>query len=485
MPERSRPTPSLALSLVPVVVLIGSLFYTIVVLDGSGHIPLVVGATVASLLAGKFLGMSWKEIQDGLTKGIVAALPAILILVTVGLLIGIWIAAGVVPVMIFYGLKILAPGYFLVAACLICSLISLATGSSWSTAATVGLAMMGVGQALGVPPAMTAGAVVSGAYFGDKMSPLSDTTNLAPAVAGTQLFTHIRHMVYTTAPAYLLALALFTGLGVLRPAAGSVETPEYLLMISTLQEAFSLSPWLLLAPALVLSMVLRKTPALPSLMAGVAMGVFLLLVFQRGGEGADDLGRVLDALYSGYVSQTGVPAVDELLTAGGLTSMLDTIALILVALAFGGIMEASGMLERIAAAILGVATTTGTLITATVLSCVGMNALASDQYLAIIVPGRMYRQAFLRRGLHPKNLSRALENSATVTSPLVPWNTCGAYMSTVLGVGSFTYLPFAFLNLLSPLVSVFYGFTGITIHKIEDDPDTVVGVEEEKGAHLT
>ncbi len=481
MPERPRPTPSLALSLVPVVVVIGSLFYTIVVLDGSGHIPLVVGATVASLLAGTALGMSWKEIQEGLTKGIVAALPAILILITVGLLIGIWIAAGVVPVMILYGLKILAPGYFLVAACLICSLISLATGSSWSTAATVGLAMMGVGQALGIPPAMTAGAVVSGAYFGDKMSPLSDTTNLAPAVAGTQLFTHIRHMVYTTTPAYVVALALFTGLGILRPATGTVETPEYLLMISTLQEAFFLSPWLLLAPALVLFLVWRKVPALPSLVAGVAMGALLLLVFQRGEGGDNDLGRVLDALYSGYVSETGVPAVDELLTAGGLTSMLDTIALIIVALAFGGIMEASGMLERIAAAILSFARTTGTLITATILSCVGMNALASDQYLAIIVPGRMYRQAFLRRGLHPKNLSRALEDSATLTSPLVPWNTCGAYMSTVLGVGSFTYLPFAFLNLLSPLVSIFYGFTGITIQKIEDDPDTLVGAEAEAG----
>jgi len=384
--------------------------------------------------------------------------------------------------MIFYGLKILAPGYFLVATCLICALISLATGSSWSTAATVGLAMMGVGQALGIPAGMTAGAVISGAYFGDKMSPLSDTTNLAPAIAGTQLFTHIRHMVYTTVPALVIALIIYTIIGIVRPASGSVETADYLLMLSTLDASFNLSPWLLIAPGVVLFLVWKKTPALPALMAGVVTGAILLLLFQRaGGPGsAPVLSRMVDSLFSGYVSQTGVTSVDDLLTRGGLTSMLETIALIIVALAFGGIMELTGMLGRLAEAILKLARSTGTLIMVTVFSCFGMNVLASDQYLAIIVPGRMYRGAFLKRGLHPKNLSRALEDSATLTSPLIPWNTCGAYMSGVLGVSCFVYLPFAFLNLLSPLISIFYGFTGITIEKIEDDPDSVVGVTEEE-----
>jgi len=478
--DKTKRTPSLGIALVPVLVLIACLFYTIVVLDGSGHIPLVVGAMVASVISGSALGMSWVEIQKGLTGGIVTALPAILILIVVGLLIGVWIASGVVPVMIFYGLKILAPGYFLVATCVICAVISLATGSSWSTAATVGLAMMGVGQALGMPAGMTAGAVISGAYFGDKMSPLSDTTNLAPAVAGTQLFTHIRHMVYTTIPALVLALLIYAVIGILRPASGSVETPEYLLMLSTLSRSFNLTPWLLIAPAAVLFLVWRKTPALPALVIGVVTGAVLLLLFQReaGEAWAPMAGRLVDSLYTGYVSETGVASVDGLLTRGGLTDMLDTIALIIVALSFGGIMEASGMLERLAAAILAVARSTGSLIAVTLFSCFGMNVLASDQYLAIIVPGRMYRTAYLKRGLHPKNLSRALEDSATLTSPLIPWNTCGAYMSGVLGVGSFTYLPFAFLNLLSPMISMFYGFTGITIQKIEDDPDSVVGVTD-------
>jgi len=260
-----KQTPSLGVSVIPVVVLIISLFFTIVVLDGSGHIPLMFGALVAAVIAGTTLGMSWDEIQKGLTGGIVTALPAILILMIVGLLIGVWIASGVVPVMIYYGLKILSPSYFLVASALTCALISLATGSSWSTAATVGLALMGVGQALGMPPGMTAGAVISGAYFGDKMSPLSDTTNLAPAVAGTQLFTHIRHLVYTTVPALIGALLIFTVIGLLRPASGSVETADYVLMLETLSGSFNLTPWLLVAPAAVLFLVWRKTPALPAL----------------------------------------------------------------------------------------------------------------------------------------------------------------------------------------------------------------------------
>jgi len=473
------------MSLIPVAVLIASLSYTIIVLDGSGHIPLILGTIVAATIAAGGLGMSWTEIQDGMTKGISAALPAILILIIVGLLIGVWIASGVVPVMIFYGLEILGPGYFLAATIIICALISLATGSSWSTAATVGVAMMGVGQALQIPPGMTAGAVVSGAYFGDKMSPLSDTTNLAPAVAGTDLFTHIRHMVYTTLPALFVAIILFTVIGILRPVSGSVETSEYVLMVSTLSSSFNLSPWLLVAPASVLFLVWKKTPALPSLVVGVIVGAVLLLVFQQdtGPEGATSIGRLLDSLYSGYVSESGVASVDELLSRGGLGSMMDTIALIMVALSFGGIMEASGMLERLAAFILKLARSTGSLIAVTIFSCFGMNILASDQYLAIIVPGRMYRGAYLKRGLHPKNLSRALEDSATLTSPLIPWNTCGAYMSTVLGVSSFVYLPFAFLNLASPLISMFYGFTGITIQKIEDDLDSLVGVTEEELAN--
>lgn len=482
MPDKMKREPGLAISLVPVVVLIASLFYAIVFLEGSGHIPLIFGSVVAALLGAIFLKMPWQEIQKGLTGGIVMALPAVLILMIVGLLIGVWIASGVVPAMIYYGLKILSPGYFLVAACLTCALISLATGSSWSTAATVGVALMGVGQALGIYPGMTAGAVIAGSYFGDKMSPLSDTTNLAPAVAGTQLFTHIRHMVYTTLPAFIIALILFTVIGFMKSASGPVETRDYALMMDTLSGAFNLSPWVLIAPAAVLILVVKRIPAIPALVVGIAVGAVLLLAFQReaGEIWSTTLRRLVDSLYTGYVSETGVKNVDKLLTRGGLSYMMDTIALILVALAFGGIMEASGMLKRIASAILNLARSTGSLISVTVVSCLGMNVLAPDQFLAIVVPGRMYREAFLKRGLHPKNLSRALEDSATLTSPLIPWNTCGAYMSAVLGVSSFVYLPFAFSNLLTPLISMFYGFTGLTMQKIEDDPDSIVGVGAEK-----
>jgi len=289
-------------------------------------------------------------------------------------------------------------------------------------------------------------------------------------------------MVYTTLPAFIIALILFSIIGFVKSASGAIETRDYVLMMETLSGAFNLSPWLLIAPAAVLILVVKKTPAIPALVVGIAVGAVLLLAFQReaGEIWSVTLRRLVDSLYTGYVSETGVKNVDKLLTRGGLSYMMDTIALILVALAFGGIMEASGMLKRIASAILNLARSTGSLILVTVVSCLGMNVLASDQFLAIVVPGRMYREAFLKRGLHPKNLSRALEDSATLTSPLIPWNTCGAYMSAVLGVSSFAYLPFAFSNLLTPLISIFYGFTGFTMQKIEDDPDSIVGVSDEK-----
>jgi NhaC family Na+:H+ antiporter len=287
-------------------------------------------------------------------------------------------------------------------------------------------------------------------------------------------------MVYTTLPAFSIAVILFAMIGFLKSSSGSVETGDYVLMMETLSRTFNLSPWLLIAPAAVLILVLKKTPALPALVVGVAVGAVLLLTFQResGELWSATVGRMVESLYTGFESNTGVANIDKLLTRGGLTYMMDTIALILVALAFGGIMEASGMLGRIAESILNLARSTGSLIAVTVFSCFGMNVLASDQFLAIVVPGRMYREAFLKRGLHPKNLSRALEDSATLTSPLIPWNTCGAYMSAVLGVSSFAYLPFAFPNLLSPFISIFYGFSGITIQKVEDDPGSIIGVSD-------
>lgn len=462
----SRPRPTLAISLIPAVALVGLLFVSIALLEASGHIPLIAAASVAALTAVWGLGQPWRELEAGLIESIKHALPAILILMAVGLLIGAWIASGVVPLLIYYGLKILAPSYFLAATCLVCGVVSLATGSSWSTAATIGLALIGVGQALGVDPAMTAGSVVSGAYFGDKLSPLSDTTNLASGAAGADLFEHIRHMLWTTLPALSVSVAVYLWLG-LGAAAVSESAPEYVEMVTTLEAGFDLSPWLLTAPAVVLLLIARKTAPLPALIAGTATGSVLLLIFQPQ-NAPDGIASVLAVLYGGFTSETGVTAVDELLSRGGLTSMMDTIALILCAFSFGGVMEASGMLGRLTEAVLETAKSAGALIAAVVASGLGLNVFGGDQYLAVVLPGRMYKEAFADRGLAAKNLSRAVEDSATMTSALVPWNTCGAYMATVLGVGTLAYAPFAFLNLLTPLITLTYGFTGWTIVRREN-----------------
>jgi NhaC family Na+:H+ antiporter len=451
----------LGVALVPVIFLIGALALAISVYGLSPHIPLISGAAVAGAVA-VFHGIPWKEIQAGMVHGITLAMGAILILMVVGTMIGTWILGGVVPTMIFYGLKILSPGIFLVATMVICSIVSLGTGSSWSTAGTVGLALIGVGGALGIPLPMVAGSIISGAYFGDKMSPLSDTTNLAPAMAGTDLFSHIRHMVYTTAPGYIIALILYGVIG-MRYTSGTLEAPEISAMLDTMQASFFIHPLLLLPPVLVIAMVMKRIPPLPALLGGTLIGGVCAVATQ-----SSSLADVIGAAHTGYVSATGVAEVDDLLTSGGLMSMMETVALIMCALSFGGIMERTGMLETIARSLLEMVKGTGSLVATTALSCIGMNAVASDQYIAIVIPGRMYKNAFDRRGLHPKNLSRALEDSGTLTSPLIPWNSCGAFMWATLGVYPLAYLPYAFMNLLTPIVSIVYGFTGITMEKTSE-----------------
>ena len=459
--DKTPRMPNLFESLIPVFFLMFFLFVSIVKFGSSPHIPLIGGTAVAVFMALR-LGFSWKEIEDSLIFGITLALKACLILLVIGTLIATWILSGIVPTMIVWGLKILSPSIFLVSTCIICSLVSLATGSSWSTAGTVGIALIGVGQALGVPTPMVAGAIISGAYFGDKMSPLSDTTNLAPAMAGTDLFTHIRHMIYTTGPSLVISLIIYAILG-LRYAGTEIQTENVGKIVSTLQANFNLNPLLLLAPCLVILMVIKKIPALPALLGGAFIGGICALIFQGTG-----VGDVINISFSGYISDTGFSLVDNLLSRGGMESMLVTVALIMCALSFGGVMEKSRMLESIAGAILKLARTTGSLVLATICTCIGMYFIAPDQYLSIVVPGRMYKDAFAKRGLHLKNLSRCLEDSGTLSSPLVPWNTCGAFMFATLAVHPFAYLPFAFLNLLNPLISIFYGYTGITMHKAEN-----------------
>jgi len=458
--ERKEPT--LGAALIPVVFLVAALFVTIVLLDKTPHIPLILGAAVAAGVA-VYLKYPWKEIQEGIVSGINLAMGAILILIVVGTLIGTWISGGIVPAMIFYGLKALSPGIFLVATMIICSIVSLGTGSSWSTAGTVGVALIGVGQGMGIPVPMVAGAIISGAYFGDKMSPMSDTTNLAPAVAGTDLFSHIRHMVYTVAPGYIISLALYGFLGA-KFSSGALTTQNIDTMLTTIKANFFIHPVLLLPPILVIVMVIFKIPPLPALLGGTAIGgIFAVLTQSRS------LADVIEASQNGFVSETGVTMVDELLTRGGLMSMMETVALIICALAFGGIMEKTGMLKVMAASLLKHVKRTGSLVTTVIFSCIGMNILAADQYIAIVVPGRMFKNAFDAKGLHPKNLSRILENSGTLTSPLIPWNSCGAFMGATLMVNPFAYAPYAFLNLLVPLISIFFGYTGITMEKVESE----------------
>ena len=460
--KKEKKKPDLGLALIPVIFLVLALFVTIVLLDQSAHIPLILAAAVAACVA-VYLNYPWEEILSGMVHGINLAMGALLILMVVGLMIGTWISGGIVPAMIYYGLKVLSPGIFLVATMIICSIISLGTGSSWSTAGTVGVALIGVGQGLGVPAAMVAGAIISGAYFGDKMSPLSDTTNLAPAVAGTDLFSHIRHMVYTVVPAYVISLGLYAFLGA-RFSGGVIESRNIETMLSTIKSNFFIHPLLLIPPILVVVMVVLKIPPLPALLGGTLLGaVFAVLTQSRS------LGEIIQAAHSGYISHSGVAMVDELLSRGGLMSMMETVALIICALSFGGIMEKTGMLEALAAALLKRVRRTGSLVATTVFSCIGMNIIAADQYIAIVVPGRMFKNAFDAKGLHPKNLSRVLENSGTMTSPLIPWNSCGAFMGATLGVSPLLYLPYAFLNLSVPLVSIFYGYTGITMEKVDQD----------------
>ncbi|MFC2156921.1 Na+/H+ antiporter NhaC [Acidobacteriota bacterium] len=469
MADHKKKKIKLGYALVPVFFLIAALSVTIVVFKQDPHIPLILAAAVAAIVA-VIHRHPWKEIQDGMVHGISLAMGAILILMVVGTMIGTWISGGIVPSMIFYGLKILSPGIFLVATLIICSIVSLGTGSSWSTAGTVGVALIGVGQGLGVPAPMVAGAIISGAYFGDKMSPLSDTTNLAPAVAGTDLFTHIRHMVYTTVPGYILSIILYGLLG-LQFSGGALKSGNIDTILSTIQSNFTINPFLLLPPVLVIVMVIKKIPPLPALLGGSVLGGLFGIVFQ-----SRSLAEMVSAAKAGFVSETGVAMVDELLTRGGLDNMMNTVALIMSALCFGGIMERTGMLKVMAKALLKRVKRTGSLVATTIFSCIGMNIIASDQYIAIVIPGRMYKNAYEERRLHPKNLSRALEDSGTLTSPLIPWNSCGAFMGATLGVSPLLYLPYAFLNLANPIVSLFYGYTGITMEKLpeeieETDPD--------------
>jgi len=460
METKMKKKATLGHALIPMAFIIVALIVTMQFWGGDPHLPILFSAVVAAIVAVVGLGYTWKELEDGIVDTIKMAMQAILILMIIGMIIGTWILGGIVPTMIYYGLKLLSPSIFLVATCLLCCIVSLATGSSWTTAGTVGIALVGVGIGLGMNPGIVAGAIISGAYFGDKMSPLSDTTNLAPAMAGSTLFDHIKHMVYTTGPSLIIALILYGILG-MRFAGSELDTAAINEILVGIEANFNISLILLLAPVLVIAMVVFKVPAIPGLIGGTVLGALFAFLFQ-----GSDMTSIVEATHYGYTSDTGVAVIDDLLSRGGLDSMMWTVSLILCAMSFGGVMEKSGMLEAIASSIMKLAHGTGSLVLATIITIIAMNMMAGDQYLAIVIPGRMYRQIYEDRGLHPKNLSRVLEDAGTLTSPLVPWNSCGLFMSGTLGVATLVYLPYCFLNLINPLVSIFYGFTGITMEKL-------------------
>lgn len=423
------------------------MFISIIKYEESPHIPMLIGVLIASLVALK-IGYSWKFIENSMIKGISQAMQSIIILAIIGVLIGIWILAGVVPTMIYYGLMILKPSIFLVATVLITSITSLATGTSWGTAGTMGIALMGIASGLGIPAPVTAGAVLSGAYFGDKMSPLSDTTNLAPAMAGTDVFTHIKAMFKPTLIAYGLTLLIFGFLS-LKYKGASADLSNVDVIAKGLKESFTISPILLLAPLVVIISIAKKLPAVPGISLGIIIAAILGTIYQ-----GVNFGDILSAGLNGYVSNTGLEAVDKLLTTGGLNNMMSSISLTIIAMMFGGIAEETGILEAIVKKFLHRVQSVVGLVISTILTCFFTNATMPEQYISIVVPGRMFKNEYKDRKIDPRLLSSTLESGGTVTSAMIPWNTCGTYMSTVLGVSTVHYLPFLFFNLLMPLVQV-------------------------------
>ena len=470
-------------ALIPVFALIAMLAFNVFVfgddsLSGSNQFVLLLGGAVAAIV-GYFNNVEYDKMIDEVAGNIQSTAGAILILLMVGALAGTWLISGIIPTMIYYGLQILNPTIFLAACVIICAVISVATGSSWTTSATVGIALIGIAEALGISVGMTAGAILSGAYFGDKLSPLSDTTNLAPAMAGTDLFTHIRYMTLTTVPTVTITLIIFVIIGLNLDTSGTTDTSA---ILASIENSFRISPWLFLVPIIVIALIVKKTSPLIALLLGTLLGAAAALFFQpeivaqiAGTTNLDFVSGyrgVMQAITVETAVETDNENLNDLFSAGGMAGMLGTIWLIICAMVFGGIMEAIGALARISKALLNLFHTTFGLFASTVFSCLALNATASDQYLAIVVPGKMFAKAYRDKGLAPENLSRTLEDSGTVTSVLIPWNTCGAYHSGVLGVPTLSYAGYAFFNYLSPFMTLLFAAFTIKIKELSESPKT-------------
>ncbi|ARV08830.1 Na+/H+ antiporter NhaC [Winogradskyella sp. PC-19] len=466
---------SLLEALVPVVILMCMLAYNIFFVDGqewfggyTNQIILLLGGVVAAVVGflnkvtiGNMIAEIWENLKS--------VFVPIMILFLVGALAGTWLVSGVIPAMVYYGLQVLSPEIFLPASVIIAAVISIATGSSWTTSATVGIALVGIGTALGISPGMIAGAVISGAYFGDKMSPLSDTTNLAPAMAGTDLFTHIRYMALTTVPTIIITLIVFGIISANIEPTGNADISN---LLASIDKTFNITPWLFLVPAAVIALILMKTKPLIALATGVILAAIFAFIFQPevlAGLSDSNLSAITTSVLTDTSITTDNEALNELFSSGGMNGMIWTILLIVCAMVFGGIMDGIGALARITKALLSIASSIFGLFASTVVSCLGINTIASDQYLAIVIPGKMFKKAYEDKGLAPENLSRTLEDSGTVTSVLIPWNTCGAYQSGVLGVGVGEYFVYAMFNWLSPFTTLLFAAFRIKIKMLRKE----------------
>lgn len=459
---RKLPLPSLKVALIPLISMIVILFTGLFVFEADAHIPIVLSAIIAAVVA-LFIGYTWKEIEQGIINGISLSLQAVLILIILGMVISTWLAAGVVPSMIYYGLDFLSPAFFLPLSIIICSIVAVASGNAWTAAGTIGIAVMGIGIVLGFNPAMVAGAVISGCYFGDKLSPLSETTNMSPGVVGVELFDHIRHMFWTTIPAWIISIILFFFIGLSQEAA-SQGVNDITVIQTELNSLFTISPWLLLVPVIVLTLIALKMPAIPGLLTGAVLGAIVAVLVQ--GVSFTD---ILSNMIYGFAMESENEVLNNLLNNGGTEAMMYTVSLVMLAMSLGGILEMSGVLESLVNSLLKIARTSSSLIITTVATCIATNIIACDQYLSILIPGRMYLKAYRKKGLHPKNLSRTLEDAGTMTSPLVPWNTCGVFMASTLGVATLEYLPFAFLCIISPIVAVIYALFNFKVTPLPAD----------------
>jgi len=433
---------------------------------GANQIALIISAMFGVLVARNF-GYKWSILQKGIVESISSSMSAILILLIIGSLAGTWLIAGIIPAMIYYGIQILDPSIFLFATCIICAIVASSIGSSWTTVATIGVALIAIGKVLGIPIELTAGAIISGGYFGDKISPLSDTTNLASAMAEVNLMTHIKYMLYTTLPSIIISLILFLIIGF--QFSGEIDSTEINSILNTIEGSFNISPLLFITPIIMIILIIKKTPPFPTLFIGTILGAITAFICQEkviilvSGEETFSYISAYKVIIQSMFGDISIGS--DLLESGGMKGMLNTIWLIICAMIFGGVMEKSGFLKSIATKIMQNAKSNGSLVASTGGTCLFFNMTAADQYLAIIVPGRMYKEVYKKRNLAPENLSRTLEDTGTVTSVLIPWNTCGAYHYGILGVSTFAYLPYCFFNLISPIMTLLYAYAKIKIRK--------------------